>query len=224
MGARVGGAFVLLHVKRGVRFRLGCEVSAIEGAGEVRAVVLGDGSRIEADLVVIGFGVSPVTGFVDGVVTRDDGGIEVDAELRAADGVFAAGDVAWFPARGEGARIRVEHWRVAEQQGRVAALNMLGRGMRYESVPVFWTIQYMKRLDYVGHAEAWDDVVVHGDLGKPEFLAYYVKDGLVRAAVGMDRDRDTAALIALFEMRRDWTAADLGDAPAGVLAGLATGC
>ena len=86
-----------------------------------------------------------------------------------------------FPLRGDGAPIRVEHWRVAQQHGRVAALNMLGRGVSYDAVPVFWTIQYLKRLDYVGHASEWDEIALHGDLRKPEFIAYYVKDGYVAA-------------------------------------------
>ena len=88
---------------------------------------------------------------------------------------------------------------------------MMGQGVRYDAVPVFWTIQYLKRLDYIGHAKDWDDVVVHGDLEKPEFLAYYVKDGRVLAAAGLDRDKETAALIALFERRQDWTPEELGD-------------
>jgi hypothetical protein len=83
---------------------------------------------------------------------------------------------------------------------------------------VFWTIQYLKRLDYIGHATEWDDVVVHGDLRKPEFIAYYVKDNVVRAAVGMDRDQDTAALIELMTLRRTWSPEELGDSPAAVLA------
>ena len=93
--------------------------------------------------------------------------------------------------------------------------------MRYEAVPYFWTIQYMKRLDYVGHAEAWDRVEVHGDLGTPAFLAYYIKDGLVAAAAGLDRDTATAALIELFTLRRDWRPEELGADPAAVLAALA---
>ena len=77
-----------------------------------------------------------------------------------------------------------------------------------------WTIQYLKRLDYIGHAVNWDDVVVHGDPAKPEFLAYYVKDGRVVAAAGLDRDRDTAALVELMTRRRDWTPEELGARPA----------
>jgi apoptosis-inducing factor 3 len=74
-------------------------------------------------------------------------------------------------------------------------------------------------IDYIGHAECWDDIIVHGDIEKPEFLAYYVKDGVVAAACGLDRDRDTAALIELMTMRRDWTASELGERPAALLAG-----
>ena len=95
---------------------------------------------------------------------------------------------------------------------------MLGRATRYDAVPVFWTIQYMKRLDYIGHATDWDSVVLHGDVGKAGFLAYYVKEGRVAAAAGLGRDRDTAALMELFIMRRDWTAAELGESPDAVLA------
>ena len=94
---------------------------------------------------------------------------------------------------------------------------MMGRGLRYDAVPVFWTSQYMKRLDYVGHATDWDDVVLHGDPEKPEFLAYYVKDNAVAAAAGLDRDQDMAALIALFSSRRDWSPQALGSSPAQVL-------
>ena len=146
----------------------------------------------------------------------------VDAGLRVADGLYAAGDIARFPLRGDGAPIRVAHWRVAEQHGRVAALNMLGYGMSYDAVPVFWTSQYLKRLDYVGHVSEWDEIVLHGDLGEPEFIAYYVKDGHVAAAAGLDRDRDMAALIELLTLRRQWRAGELGASPAKVLETLPT--
>ncbi len=209
LGAQVGGAFVALHEARGVRFCLGVEVTALEGAGAVRAVLLADGTRVPADLVVAGFGVSPVTQYLAGVVLGDDGGIVVDAQLRAAEGLYAAGDIARFPLFGDGAPVRVEHWRVAEQHGRVAALNMLGQAVVFDAVPVFWTIQYLKRLDYVGHAEAWDEVVVEGDLGKPAFLAFYVKDGVVLAVAGMDRDREMARLVGVWGERRQWTVGEI---------------
>ena len=220
LGREIGGALQALHERKGVRFRLGAKVRRLQGEGSVRAVVLDDGEEIGADLVVAGLGIAPATGFLDRGMVNDDGGVNVDANLAAGEGVYAAGDVARFPYGGEGDRIRVEHWRVAQQQGRVAALNMLGKPARFTATPVFWTIQYMKRVDYIGHAKAWDEVIVHGDIRKPEFLAYYVKDGVVAAAAGMDRDKDTAALGALFDMRRDWTAAELGEAPAALLSSM----
>jgi apoptosis-inducing factor 3 len=217
LGDRIGTAFIGLHERRGVVFRLGQPPAAIQGDGAVRTVRLEGGEQLPADLVVIGFGVTPSTGAIEGIPKNKDGSVAVDAGLRVADGLYAAGDVARFPLYGRGDPIRVEHWRVAEQHGRVAAANMLGRSCSYDAAPVFWTIQYRKRLDYIGHAERWDDLVVHGDLSEPNFLAYYVQDGRVRAACGLDRDRDTAALAELFGMRQDWTAAELGPNPAALL-------
>jgi apoptosis-inducing factor 3 len=222
LGREVGAALVGLHAKHGVVIRTASRVAALEGGPDVRAARLESGERILADLVVIGFGITPATAYAESLPRGEDGGLVADAGLRVADGLYAAGDTALFPLRGDGARIRVEHWRVAEQHGRVAALNMLGHGVSYDAVPVFWTIQYLKRLDYVGHASAWDEIVIHGDLGKPEFIAYYVKDGHVAAAAGLDRDRDMAALIELFTQRRRWDAAELGASPLEVLKTLPT--
>jgi apoptosis-inducing factor 3 len=221
LGPQIGAALTALHERQGVSFRLGHRVGAIEGHGTVSGVRLDDGETLPADLVVIGFGVRPVTGYLSDIPLHDDGGIPVDAGLRAADGLYAAGDIARFPLHGDGDPIRVEHWRVAEQHGRVAALNMAGQAARYDAPPLFWTIHYLKSLEYIGHAREWDDIVVHSDLGKLEFLAYYVRNGLVVAAAGMGRDKDTASLLELFTVRRDWTPAALGDNPAAVLADLA---
>ena len=189
LGARIGGVFVTLHQQRGVAFRLGNEVKALRGEGNVSSVALASGENLPADLVVVGFGVRPVTDYLADVPLNGDGSISVDASLRLADGLYAAGDIARFPLRGDGDPIRVEHWRVAEQHGRIAALNMLGEAQRYDAVPVFWTIQYLKRLDYIGHAADWDDVVVHGDLMKPEFLAYYVRTVLLSPRPGWTATR-----------------------------------
>jgi len=220
LGAAVGAVFQRLHETRGVQFRLGTAIEALEGDRDVRDVVLEGGEKLATDLVVIGFGVQPATAVIGGLTLNKDGSVPVDASLRVAEGLYAAGDIACFPLQGDGDPIRVEHWRVAEQQGRIAALNMVGQAARYNAPPVFWTIQYLKRLDYIGHAAEWDDITVHGDLTKPEFVAYYVKNGFVRAAAGLDRDKDTAALIELFTMRRDWTPAELGDSPSATLLGM----
>lgn len=219
LGRAVGAAWQRLHESHGVQFRCGTRIAAFEGGQALQAARLESGERIPADLAVIGLGIRPATEDIAGLPRNEDGSVTVDAHLRVADGLYAAGDIARFPYRGDGAPIRVEHWRVAEQQGRCAALHMLGQPVRYDAVPVFWTIQYLKRLDYVGHAAEWDDLVLHGDPAKPELLAYYVKDGRVAAAAGLGRDQDTAALVALMEMRRDWTAEALGPSPARLLRG-----
>jgi apoptosis-inducing factor 3 len=141
--------------------------------------------------------------------TRKDGGFDTDAHLRVADGLYAAGDIAAFPLYGTRSRIRVEHWRVAQQHGRVAALNMLGKAIAYDAVPYFWTIHFLKRLDYVGHCEKWDDIVIDGDLDKPEFCAFYVSGDTVEAVAGWGRDRQMAAALQLLTERRDWRVDDL---------------
>lgn len=206
LGAEVGTIFRRVHEREGVVFHLNEEVATLEGdGGHVRQVRLKSGLVLPADVVVVGLGITPATGLVQGIGRCDDGALAVDAELRVADGLFAAGDIAAFPLRGTGPRVRVEHWRVAEQQGAVAALNMMGRHVPYAAVPVFWTIHFMKRLDYVGHSERWDSVVIEGDREKPAFLAYYIEGGRVAAVAGWGRDRQMALAVALMTKRYDWT-------------------
>ncbi len=204
LGREVGQVFRRVHEREGIVFRLGEEVVALEGERRVNGVRLKSGSRLDAELVVVGLGVSPQTALLRDVERRKDGGVLVDATLRAADGLYAAGDIAAFPLRGDGQMVRVEHWRVAEQHGRVAALNMLGGGVAYDAVPYFWTIHFLKRLDYIGHAEHWDDVVLDGDLEKPEFSAFYLQDGRVAALAGWGRDAQMAAALGLLSERRLW--------------------
>jgi apoptosis-inducing factor 3 len=204
VGPRLGAVFARLHAQKGVVLRPRQKVAAFEGEGAVRAVVLESGERVPADLVVIGAGIRPATASLRGLALREDGGVGVDRLLQAGPRFYAAGDVAAFPLYGNGSQTRVEHWRVAQQQGRVAALNMLGREVPYDAVPYFWTIHYLKRLDYIGYAPDWDDIVVDGDLEIPEFIAFFVKDGRVAAVAGWDRDADMARLLCLLEGRRDW--------------------
>lgn len=215
LGPEVGAIFRHVHEQAGINFCLGDEIVALEGEGQVQCAVLKSGKRLPADVVIIGLGVTPATGMLQGVALREEGGVETDAGLRIADGLYAAGDIAAFPHRGEGARIRVEHWRVAMQQGRVAALNMLGYDAVFDAVPYFWTIHFKKRLDYVGHAEHWDELVIDGDREKPEFIAFYVKANRVDAVAGWGRDQAMARAIGLMTDRKDWDVAALRAALAG---------
>ena len=209
LGKEVGQVFKVVHEGQGIKFRLGDEVGAVEGDGFVQRVRLRSGQVLAADFVVFGLGVSPATDMLAGIAKLGDRGIPVDSRLRVTDGLYAAGDIAAFPMYGNGERIRVEHWRVAQQHGRIAALNMLGGDHAYRAVPYFWTIHFMKRLDYVGHAETWDEVVIDGDLGKPKFVAYYVKDRVVSAVAGWDRDAAMAAATVLMTGYAKWAVKDL---------------
>ena len=100
-------------------FRLGARVARLEGDGKVRTVVLDSGEKLPADLVVAGLGVKPATDFLKGVPRHADGSVTVDKYLRVADGLYAAGDIARFPDWRSGELIRIEHWRLAQQHGRV---------------------------------------------------------------------------------------------------------
>ncbi len=209
LGREVGEVFRRVHESQGIAFRLGDEIAAFEGSTRVERVRLKNGGYLQAGLVVVGLGVSPATAMVRGVAPREDGGLLVDAHLRVAENLYAAGDIAAFPLGGDGAPVRVEHWRVAEQHGRLAALNMLGGAASYDAVPYFWTIHFMKRLDYVGHAEHWDEIVIDGDLQEPCFLAFYIANGSVAALAGWGRDRQMAAAIGLMTERKAWPLAEL---------------
>ncbi len=201
LGTEIGTQFQRVHESHGVKFKLRAKVARFEGSGKIEAVVLENGERVEADLVVVGVGVKPATGFLKGVEFSRDGGVIVDENLRATEWLYAAGDVADFPDAHTGERGRIEHWRTALQQGRIAAHNMAGKAVRYDSVPFFWTRQFDAALSYVGHAEKWDEIIFQGSVSEQDFLAFYVKGNRVLAVAGMNRDADLAAVEGL--MRHD---------------------
>lgn len=199
LGTDIGGAIQRLHEAKGVRFYMQRVVKEFKGDSVVRQVVLDDGTELDADLVVVGAGIIPATNFVkpDGRITIGrDRSIQVDQFLKATDGVYAAGDVARFPyAHAGGESIRVEHWGLAQKQGKVAARNMAGRATPLTSVPFFWTVQFGKSIRYAGHAVAFDNVLVQGSLDDMKFVAYYSLNGkvLAVASVGMDPVASAAA-------------------------------
>jgi apoptosis-inducing factor 3 len=192
-GDRVGRSLRALHETNGVVFEKGKPI-ALNGEARVSSVTLDDGRILAADLVVVGVGVLPAASFVKGVELREDGGLPVDAGMRVADGVYAAGDVAAFPFAATGGRIRVEHWRVAQQHARVAAANMVGRRATFDAPPFFWTYHYGQNFEYLGHAEGWDEEVICGDLENQAFVAFLLKGGFVAAAIACGRQRLTAVL------------------------------
>ncbi len=201
LGAEIGALFQKIHESNGVQFRLGAKAERIAGAGQVEAVALEGGEKIAADLVVAGVGVRPATDFLEGVALGEDGGVIVDAHLRAADSLYAAGDIARFTDARTKESARIEHWRTALQQGRTAARNMAGRATVYDAAPFFWTTQFDTTLAYVGHATKWDEIIFDGEVEKKDFLAFYVEGDRVKAVAGMNRDREMAMIEDL--MRRD---------------------
>ena len=202
LGEPVGRMFQDLHQEKGVDFRLEAQVERIEGQEAVEALVLKSGERLAADVVIIGVGVKPATDFQHDLTLHEDGSVPVDTYLAAAEGVFAAGDLAYFPEPIFARPMRVEHWRVAQQHGRIAAHNMLGQRVPYAGVPFFWTQQFGLSLRYVGLPQAWDDFFLWGDPAQRDFIAFYLKNGRFSAAAGLKHDTEMAALEELVRTNR----------------------
>ncbi|MGF1535737.1 MAG: FAD-dependent oxidoreductase [Elainellaceae cyanobacterium] len=204
LGPEVGRLFRRVHEAQGVAFKLGTKVNQIHGSGAVEAVSTADGDRLPADLVIVGIGVQPSTAYLQQMqVSPKDKSIPVDQYLRAGEGVFAAGDIATFPDWRTGESVRIEHWQLAAQHGRVAARNMLGQQVPFRGVPFFWTGQFDLKLRYVGHAERWDEVIIEGnveDIESPAFLAFYRQGDRILAVAGINRDQEIAAISELMRL------------------------
>jgi NADPH-dependent 2,4-dienoyl-CoA reductase/sulfur reductase-like enzyme/nitrite reductase/ring-hydroxylating ferredoxin subunit len=215
LGPEIGAMFQQLHEAKGVQFETEAEATALLGdAGRVSGVLLKTGRTLPADAVVLGVGVRPATDFLANAFSLEkDGGLPVDAYLQAAPNVYAAGDIARFPLAATGQPTRIEHWRLAQQHGAVAARNMLGQQVPYTTAPFFWTQQYGKSLRYAGHATQWNEIIYHGEVAKQDFLAFYVQAGRIIAAAGMGRDTDMIYITELLGQGRLPAPAAL---PAGV--------
>jgi len=217
LGDEIGRLFQNVHEESGVKFKLGTSVSRVHGCKRVTTVILENGESLDADLVVVGVGVKPATDFLDGVNLHQDGGVIVDEYMRAADGVYAAGDIAYVPNPHTGELQRIEHWRTAMQQGRIAAHNMAGNVVSYNSVPFFWTRQFDVGLVYVGHATSWSEIIFQGSIAKRDFLAFYLNANQVLAVAAMNRDREMAAIEELMREGRMPSVAQLKDGFANFL-------
>lgn len=185
LGAEMGDFVRALHEEHGVIFHLGDTVASIDG----KRARLKSGGVIEADLVVIGVGVKPRLGLAERCGLAIDRGVKVDAYLETSvPGIYAAGDIARWPDKHSGEAIRVEHWVVAERQGQAAARNMLGQHEVFDDVPFFWSQHYDVPINYVGHAEKWDEIVIDGDIGAKDCLVRYKRGGRVLAVASIYRD------------------------------------
>jgi NADPH-dependent 2,4-dienoyl-CoA reductase/sulfur reductase-like enzyme/nitrite reductase/ring-hydroxylating ferredoxin subunit len=197
LGAELGKLVMNVHEQKGVAFHLNRRVTGVDE----KSVILDDGSRLDADIVVAGIGVRPNLRLAESAGLTLDNGLAVDEFLQtSAKDVFAAGDVARWPDAYSDQRLRVEHWVVAERQGQVVARNMLGARDRFDDIPFFWSAHYDKlSIRYIGHVERWDETKIEGDVMKMDCAVSYMSGGKRRAVATINRDRDNVVAEVEFE-------------------------
>jgi NADPH-dependent 2,4-dienoyl-CoA reductase/sulfur reductase-like enzyme/nitrite reductase/ring-hydroxylating ferredoxin subunit len=196
MGREIGHFVQGLHVAHGVTFHLGTTVTRVDD----RTVTLSDGTTLDADFVVMGVGVRPATALAESAGLALDRGIVVNEHLETSvPGIFAAGDVARWPDRRSGERVRIEHWVVAERQGQAAARAMLGHREPFDAVPFFWSQHYDVTIRYVGHAERWDTTTTTGSLDARDACVRFIAGGKTLAVATVSRDRDNLQAEVEFE-------------------------
>lgn len=203
LGKKVGASFARLLQKEDIQWFGSSQVRLFRGNESVNGVELEDGEVLAADAVVCGAGVLPNTRFVEGVPLDKNGAIVVTPLLCSASEptLFAAGDVCTYPAVKTGQLVRIEHWDVATQQGRVAARNMLGRFEPFTTTPFFWSQVLGKNLRFVGHApDVLDRVIIEGDVSGFKFISYYTENDEIRAVATVNYDPIAVACAEL--MRR----------------------
>jgi NADPH-dependent 2,4-dienoyl-CoA reductase/sulfur reductase-like enzyme len=191
VGEQMGSVLASMHERNGTALRCGVGVETIEGTDHVEAVRLADGSRIEADLVVVGVGVAPAIDWLVDSGLEMGNGVECDKTLQtSAPGVYAAGDIASWPNPVFETRMRLEHWTTAAEQGAAAARNAIDPlgATAYSTVPYFWSDWYGRRIQFVGVAAAAEEIaVVAGDLDGDTFLVLYRRGDRLIGALGLEQ-------------------------------------
>lgn len=188
LGPEMGQFVQSLHEQHGVIFHLNETAMSIAG----KEVTLKGGDILEGDFVVAGIGVRPRIDLAVKTGITVERGVVVNACLEtSAKGVFAAGDIARWPDRHSGGNIRVEHWIVAERQGQTAARNMMGQREKFTAVPFFWSQHYDVPINYVGHAESWDEIAIEGDISSKDCVLRYKRAGRTLAIASIFRDHES---------------------------------
>jgi apoptosis-inducing factor 3 len=199
LGPQMGDFVRALHEEHGVIFHLQDTVVAIDG----KRATLKSGKELEADVVIVGVGVRPRLALAEQAGLVLDRGVAVNAHLETSvPGIYAAGDIARWPDPHSGEAIRVEHWVVAEGQGQTAARNMLGQGEIFDAVPFFWSQHYDVPINYVGHAEQWDEIAIDGNIAAKDCLLQYRRNGRVLAVASIYRDLESLRAELAMEQKR----------------------
>jgi 3-phenylpropionate/trans-cinnamate dioxygenase ferredoxin reductase subunit len=190
LGDELGAAFAAIHQEKGVELRRQDQVTRFEGAERVESVVTANGLHVACDFVVAGIGIEPEVPGFRGQPLAQSNGLLVDERCQtSAPDVYGAGDVAnhLHPLFG---RVRVEHYNNGEKMGRAAARSMLGSRDPYAYIHTFWSDQYEHKLEYAGNATKWDQFVIRGSVAERKLVGFYLLEGQVLAAVGLDRGGD----------------------------------
>jgi 3-phenylpropionate/trans-cinnamate dioxygenase ferredoxin reductase subunit len=213
LGREVGEIYASIHSSKGVDVRTGTKVEKWHTSGKkVQGVTLSDGRREDCDLVLLAVGIDPNLDLPKALgLQLEGGGIRVDEGLRATEGVYCAGDVAFHPHPVLGRSIRVEHWEVAKNQGRAVGAAIVGGDAPYTRLPYFWSDQYDTSLEYRGHATGDDHAVWRGDREGLKFTVFYLRDGLVKGVLSMNDKKTNEAGGKLIESRLQVDEAALAD-------------
>jgi 3-phenylpropionate/trans-cinnamate dioxygenase ferredoxin reductase subunit len=201
------------HALRGVDLRLNTTVSAFEGGARVTAVVCSDGSRVPADLVIVGIGIVPNVELAAEAGIACDNGIAVDEYCRTSDPkVYAIGDCCSHPSPHYGRRIRLESVDNAFEQAKTAAANICGRQVRHDKIPWFWSDQYDHKLQIVGLSQDYDRVVLRGDPASRAFSCCYLRGNVLLALDAVNQPRDFMTARKVIAERTPLDLARLADA------------
>jgi 3-phenylpropionate/trans-cinnamate dioxygenase ferredoxin reductase subunit len=192
LGAEVGEVYAGIHRAKGVDLRTGATVKEWHTyGGRVVGVTVADGTKEDIDLALVAIGIDPNVQLPRTFGLPVEGsGVRVDEGLRAADGVYCAGDIALHAHPVLGRAIRVEHWEVAKNQGRGVAASIAGGHVPYTRLPYFWSDQYDVSLEYRGHAAGDDQAIWRGDRAGLRFSVFYLREGRVNAVLSMN-DKET---------------------------------